>query len=145
MGAPRLHFYASAASLNLTAGLLERDCAPDGFLDPQVGERLNLELHQVEPLRPFAIGRYKVTAFPANHDPTVEALIYAVEADGQSILYGTDTAWLLKETWQAFDHFGMRFDVVILDHTYGPGEKGEDHLNAHGFIEQIKLMREGDF
>jgi phosphoribosyl 1,2-cyclic phosphodiesterase len=142
VGAPRLHFYASPGTLRLTAQLLERDCAPLSFLDPEVGERLNLEIHQIDALQSFAVGRYQVTAFPANHDPTVDPLLYAVEADGRRIFYGLDTATLPEETWQAFHRLKLQFDLVILDHTYGPDEYGSDHLSAHQVIEHVKRMRE---
>ncbi len=89
VGAPRLHVCASRATLQRIAQLLQRDCAPDSFPDPEVGERLNLELHQIEALRPFTAGLYRVTAFPANHDPAVEPLLYAIQADECSIFYGT--------------------------------------------------------
>jgi phosphoribosyl 1,2-cyclic phosphate phosphodiesterase len=142
VGAPRLHFYASAATAQRAAQLLERDCAPASLLDPEVGERLNLEIHQIEALQSFAVGPYQVSAFPANHDPTVEPLLYAVEVDGRAIFYGTDTATLPEETWQAFHRHKLRFDVVILDHTYGPDEAGSDHLNAQQFIEHVARMSE---
>lgn len=142
VGAPRLHFYASKATLRLAAQLLERDCAPAGFLDPEMGEQLNLELHEIEALQVFTIGRYRVTAFPANHDPTTEPLLYAVEADGRTIFYGADTASLLEETWQGFHRHKLRFDLVILDHTYGPDEPGSDHLSAQQVIEHAARMRE---
>ena len=35
----------------------------------------------------------------------------------------------------------MRFDVVILDHTYGPEQEGSDHLNASQLIEHANRMR----
>ncbi len=142
VGAPRLHFYASAATAQRAAQLLERDCAPASLLDPEVGERLNLEIHQIDALQSFAVGPYQVSAFPANHDPTVEPLLYAVEVDGRTIFYGTDTATLPEETWQAFHRHRLRFDVVILDHTYGPDEAGSDHLNAQQFIEHVARMSE---
>ena len=142
VGAPRLHFYASTATVQRAAQLLERDCAPASFLDPEIGERLNLEIHQIEALQSFTAGPYRVTAFPANHDPTVDPLLYAIEADGRSIFYGIDTAALPEETWQALHRHKLRFDVVILDHTYGPDEAGSDHLNAHQFIEHVARMRE---
>ncbi len=142
VGAPRLHFYASPGTIRRTAQLLARDCAPASLLDPEVGERLNLEIHQIEPLQSFTIGRYRVTAFPANHDPAVDPLLYAVEADGRSIFYGTDTATLPEETWQAFHRRKMRFDVLILDHTYGPDEPGSDHLSARQFIEHVARLRQ---
>jgi phosphoribosyl 1,2-cyclic phosphate phosphodiesterase len=140
--APRLHFYASTATAQRAAQLLERDCAPASLLDPEVGERLNLEIHQIAALQSFTAGPYHVTAFPANHDPTVDPLLYAVEADGRSIFYGTDTATLPEETWQGFHRRKLRFDLVILDHTYGPDEPGSDHLSARQFIEHVARMRE---
>jgi phosphoribosyl 1,2-cyclic phosphate phosphodiesterase len=140
--APRLHFYASPGTLRLAAQLLERDCAPLSFLDPEIGEQLNLEIHQIEALQSFAAGPYQVTAFPANHDPTVDPLLYAVESQGHSIFYGLDTATLPEETWRGFHERRLRFDVVILDHTYGPDEPGGDHLSAHQFIEHVARMRE---
>jgi phosphoribosyl 1,2-cyclic phosphate phosphodiesterase len=143
VGAPRLHFYASPATLQLAAQLLERDCAPATLFDLAVGEQLNLELHQVEAFQSFTAGPYQVTAFPANHDPLVDPLLYAIEAEGCCIFYGTDTATLSEETWQAFHRHPMRFDVVILDHTYGPEEVGgSDHLSAQQFIEHVARMRE---
>ena len=141
-GAPRLHFYASPGTLRLAAQLLERDCAPASLFNPQVGERLNLEIHQIEALQSFTAGPYQVTPFPANHDPTVDPLLYAIEAEGRSIFYGTDTATLPEETWQAFHQHELRFDVLILDHTYGPDEQGSDHLSARQFIEHVARMRE---
>ena len=121
---------------------LEPDFAPASFLDREVGERLNLEIHQIEALQSFKIGRYQVHAFPANHDPTVDPLLYAVTAEGRSIFYGIDTATLPEETWQAFHRHKLCFDLVILDHTYGPDEPGSDHLSAHQLIEHVARMRE---
>ena len=107
-----------------------------------MGERLNLEIHQIEALQTFTVGPYQVTAFPANHDPTVDPLLYAVEVGGRSIFYAADTATLPEETWQGFRRRKLRFDLVILDHTYGPDESGSDHLSAQQFIEHLARMRE---
>ena len=142
VGAPCLHFYASPGTLRLAAKRLERDCAPASPLDTKVGERLNLKMHQIEALQSFTIGRYQVTTFPANHDPTVDPLLFAIQADGSSIFYGTDTSTLSEETWQGFHQHKLRFDLVILDHTYGPDEPTSNHLSAHGFIEHVARMRE---
>jgi phosphoribosyl 1,2-cyclic phosphate phosphodiesterase len=141
-GAPRLHFYASTATVQRAARILEADFAPASLLDPEVSERLNLEIHVIEPLQSFNAGPYQVTALPANHDPAVDPLLYAIEAEGRRIFYGTDTAILPEESWRAFHRHERRFDVVILDHTYGPDEPGSDHLNAQQFIEHVARMRE---
>ena len=142
VGAPRLEFYASHGSLRATAKLLERDCAPAGFLSPEAGELLNLGFHRVEGLQSVSVGPYRVTAFPANHDPVVEPLLYAVQMGGRNLFYGTDTAALPGEVWQAFHRCRFRFDIVILDHTYGPDEQGSDHLSAGQFAEHVARLRE---
>lgn len=72
----------------------------------------------------------------------MEPLLYAIESREHSIFYGTDTAPLPEETWQAFHKYNLRFSLVILDHTYGPDERGGDHLDSHQFVEHIGRMRE---
>lgn len=141
VGAPRLQFYASYGTLRHAAQLLERDCAPAGFLSPEVGEHLNLKLHQIEALQSWIVGPYHVTAFPANHDPSVDPLLYAVQTEQRTIFYGVDTATLPEETWQGFHRLRLRFDLVILDHTYGPDEEGSDHLSARQLVEHVSRMR----
>jgi phosphoribosyl 1,2-cyclic phosphodiesterase len=48
---------------------------------------------------------------------------------------------LLEETWQAFRQRRLRFDLVVLDHTYGPDQPGSDHLSAHQVIEHANRLR----
>jgi phosphoribosyl 1,2-cyclic phosphate phosphodiesterase len=141
VGAPRLNFYASNETLQRVARTFERDLAGYSLLSPDAEKFLNLKIHTIESLQPFAFGRYHVIAFPANHAPTMGAMLYAVESNGRSIFYGTDTATFLDQTWQGFHQYQMRFDVVILDHTYGPDEPGSDHLSAHQVIEHVARMR----
>jgi phosphoribosyl 1,2-cyclic phosphate phosphodiesterase len=142
VGAPRLNFYASHETLQRAAQTFERDLSGDSLLSLDTEEYLNLKLHSIESLKPFTFGRYRVTAFPANHAPTMGAMLYAVETDKRCVFYGTDTATLLEQTWQAFHQHKMRFDVVILDHTYGPAQPGSDHLSAHQVIEHMVRMRD---
>jgi len=141
LGTSILNFYASAETLEKAAEIFERDLADYSLLSPEAEVRLKLKLHRIEPLQPFSMGNYRVVAFPANHAPGMGALLFAVEENGRSIFYGTDTASLFEETWQAFHHFQMKFDLVILDHTYGPSQTGSDHLSAHQVIEHVQRMR----
>ncbi|MFN2240980.1 MAG: MBL fold metallo-hydrolase [Anaerolineae bacterium] len=142
VGASRLHFYASWGTLRAAAHVLERDLAPAGLLAPETSEFLNLELHPVEALQTFAAGPYQVTAFAANHDPMVEPLLYAVQRGEHSFFYGTDTAALPEEFWQALHRHGFGFDLAIWDHTYGPEEEERDHLSAHEVMAYAARMRE---
>jgi len=141
LGTPILNFYASAETLHKAAEIFERDLADYSLLSPEAEVRLKLQLHRIEPLQPFSMGNYRVIAFPANHAPGMGAMLFAVEDRGHSIFYGADTASLFEETWQAFHHFQMKFDLVILDHTYGPSQPGSDHLSAHQVIEHVQRMR----
>lgn len=142
VGAPRLNFYASPGTIRAAAHRLERDCAPAGLLAPETGELLNLAIHPIEAGQQIEMGPYRVTAFVANHDSTVESLLYAIESEGRCLFYGTDTAALPEETWRTFHRYKLRFDLVILDHTYGPNEPGSDHLSARQVIAHFARMRE---
>jgi phosphoribosyl 1,2-cyclic phosphate phosphodiesterase len=50
-------------------------------------------------------------------------------------------SYLPEESWQALCRHTLRFDVVILDHTYGPAQTGSDHLDANQFVEHARRMR----
>ncbi len=142
VGAPRLHFYASAGSLQRAAEWLARDCGPGGLLAPEEGDKLNVTFHTVAAGQAFDVGDYRVTAFQANHDPSVEPLLYAIQAEGRTIFYGTDTAVLPEAVWQGFHEHGLKFDLFILDHTYGPAEPAPDHMSAREFIAHLARLRE---
>ena len=141
VGAPLLHFYASTASLREAARVLACDYADDGFLSRETGALLNVELHPVAALQTFTAGRYQVTAFAAQHDDTVEPLLYAIEAEGRCIFYGTDTETLPEAAWDAFHQRQLKFDVVILDHTYGVEKTAKGHMDARTFMAQAARMR----
>lgn len=141
VGAPRLHFYASRATLERADRTFARDLSGRGLLDLGTEEELNMTPHGIEPWRPFMVGPYEVTAFPANHAPGLGAMLYAIRRAGRCIFYGTDTASFFEETWQAFRDQGLQFDIVVLDHTYGTEEAESDHLNARQVANHVGRMR----
>lgn len=141
VGGPLLHFYASPETLQRAAQTFERDLESYPLLSPEAERRLNLKFHPVEAFKPLAFGPYRVTPFPANHAPTMGAMLYAVEAEGRTLFYGTDTAGLSEENWQAFHSQQICFDVVILDHTYGPNQEESDHLSANQVAAHVARMR----
>ena len=142
VGAPTLHFYASAETLARAAETFVRDLADYSLLSPDAEKTLNLKTHAVEPLKSFIAGNYSVTALPANHAPTMGAMLYAVQSDGRTVFYGADTAALPQATWRAFHQHKYKFDLVILDHTYGLNQPGKDHLSARQFIDHVNRMRD---
>ena len=145
VGAPILNFYASIETIIKAAETFNRDLADFDLLSAEAESCLNLKIHPIEPLQPFTFGQYTVIAFPANHAPTMGAMLYAIESEGQSIFYGTDTATFFEQTWQAFKEMKMRFDIAVLDQTYGPDEPGSDHLSARQVADHVKRLREEGF
>jgi phosphoribosyl 1,2-cyclic phosphodiesterase len=116
--------------------------ARDWLDRPELQDRLNVRLQAVEPFETFAVGPYRVASFRANHAPEqMTALLYAIEQDGRSLFYATDTGELPEQTWQALRAGGHRFDVVAMDHTFGFQGRSTGHLNAEQFLEQVARMR----
>ena len=138
---PHLKIYASEATLGRMSEWVANEGGVAGLFDPQVQQGMNLEVLPVRRLQSFVAGPYSVTAFPADHDASVDPLVYSITENGFSVFYGTDTDNLPEETWQGFHDKKLRFDIVILDHTYGPGVDRAGHLNAHRFVEQMKRMQ----
>lgn len=141
LGTPLLNFYSSPQTAAWAAKMLARDFEPGSLLDVDTQARLNVAFHTIAPFRPVHVGAYWVTAFPANHDVAMGSLLYAVQAEGRAFFYGTDTAALSEEVWAGFRQFDLRFDVVILDHTYGPEQSGDGHLSARQVIAHLDRMR----
>ena len=141
VGAPVLNFYASTQTMKRASTTFERDLSDYSLFSAAAEERLNIRIHQVEPFIPFTFGDYRVIAFPANHAPAMGAMLYSVEFNNKTLFYGTDTAPLFGETWQAFHQLDLQFDLVVLDHTYGLSKVGSGHMNAADLIEHMQRMR----
>ena len=141
VGAPVLSFYASRETLLRAAQTFVRDLAGYNLLAPEAEKELNIKVHQINPLEYFTVGQYSVMAFPANHAAGMGAMLYSVEENARALFYGTDTATLHEDTWQAFRRYTMQFDLVILDHTYGKDQRGRDHLSATEVVEHTNRLR----
>jgi phosphoribosyl 1,2-cyclic phosphate phosphodiesterase len=141
---PRLKVCASAKTLEKMVEMVKNEGYVDNFLDAGEQARMNLEVVPVKPFDSFTIGNYHVTAFPANHDPSVEPLLWAITEHDFTIFYGTDTDTIPEPTWQGFHNKRLKFNVVILDHTYGPNAGSGGHLNAGRFVQQIQRMQAED-
>lgn len=135
-----MDIYASPLTLEKMSRLVADEIGTSGFSDPEDLKHMRLRVHPVDQLQSFQVGRYRVTSFPANHDPAVDARLYSVVENGFSMFYGTDTSDLPEETWRGLRSKHLRFDAVILDHTYGSGVPGRTHLNADRFVEHVRRM-----
>ena len=145
VGAPRLELYGSPQAWQRADQTFRRDLWGYGLLDPRAESELNFKVHTLQPFKPTQIGPYRVTALQANHAHGFGAYLYAIQKGDRAVFYGLDTASLLEQTWGAFQRFNFHFDLVVLDHTYGPNEPGSDHLCAREVAEHAARMREGGF
>ncbi len=139
---PILDLYASTATFSKMSEMLRADGCTNDILDPYEQERLKLKVHLIKALQSFKAGEYLISAFSTNHDQSVDSLLYSITENGFTIFYGTDTDIIPEETWQGFHDKKLQFDIVVLDHTYGPKVDGSGHLNANQFAEHIQRMRD---
>ncbi len=90
-----------------------------------VAQRVNLietgriQIREIQPFVPFETEGYKITPLKAAHAEKCMPVIYIIEKDGRSLLYGNDTGPFPEETWNYLKTGGIRFDLVSLDCTIG--------------------------
>lgn len=75
----------------------------------------------VEPFRPFAVGKYTVTALKALHGAK-DPYVYAISDGSKTLLYAHDSDIFPDETWAYLKVSGLRFDLVSMDCTEGAME-----------------------
>ncbi len=138
----KMHLLASAATINKMSEMLSGIGYVSDLFDINDQERLKLNVTAVKPMQSFILDPYQVTAFPTNHDKSVESLLFSIQEGEFTVFYGTDTDELPEETWEAFHAKKLRFNVVILDQTYGRDVRREGHLNAKELIRHIDRMRD---
>lgn len=138
---PRLHYYASSGALGHAAKALGRR-ADKGLSDPELADKLNLTVHEVQPFQEFAVGPFQVLSVAAAHAPELTAILYVIEREGRVLFYGTDTGELSPATWDALEAYSRPFNVVVMDHTFGYKGRSSGHMNYEQFLEQIVRLRE---
>lgn len=69
------------------------------------------------PFVPFQAGAYTVTPLPARHTQDEQSLIYIIEKDGKTVLYGNDTGYFYEEVFAYIEKHDIRFDMISLDCT----------------------------
>lgn len=139
----KLLIVSSKPTLMMMDEIISRRCGYGSIFDENVQQSLHIELKIIEKYKSYNIGKYKVTPYPANHGlPEHECYIYKIEDGNCCIFYGTDTSVIFEEVWEHLVDTNTKFDLVILDCTYGIGYKSVDgdHLASNEFIEQVKLF-----
>lgn len=101
-----MHIYLTNAGYESALGFFGADV---------VGTRLHF--HKITPFEAFDIEDYHIIPLAANHDPKSDPVIYIIEHDGKTLLYGNDTGLFPKATWEYLESYRGRFDYVSLDCT----------------------------
>ena len=122
---------------------LDGRCTYGSIFDRQTQRALKIDLLALEPYRKQAVGEYCITGYPANHGVVKGALLYAIEQGQRAIFYGTDTSVLPEHVWEQLLRARTRFDLLILDHTYGIGfdVSPPDHLASVDVIGHVDRFR----
>lgn len=91
---------------------------------------------------PIRAGEYVVTPIRASHMRDEECLCYVMQAEGKTVLYGSDTGWYPDDTWAFLQT--LRFDCVIHECTCGPVKCENYHMDFdHLFAAQDRLATAG--
>ena len=102
--------------------------------DEKFTERVGFAL--IEPFKPFTAAGYKITPLAADHDAASGPVIFLIEKDGKTILYGNDTGYFPEDTWRYFETARPKLDMAVFDCTFGyrPGMR-RNHMNIQTVIE----------
>lgn len=85
------------------------------------------------------VGKYKISAFTANHGTCDAAVHFIIDDGNKKLFYGLDSAWLLYEEVQAI--IKNHIDLPVLDATIGevPGDYRIFEHNNLNMVREIKL------
>ncbi len=86
-------------------------------------ESKRVVLHEITPFEPFAVGRYTVVAFPANHGPK-GSVFYQISDGETTVLYAHDTGYFFDEVWAWLEKEKPQYGLITLDCTGGNYPEG---------------------
>jgi ribonuclease BN (tRNA processing enzyme) len=97
-----MNLYLNEGKVKLYGSQAARDTLEQHVFDGKVYskflEKGTIDFHIIEPLKPFDVEGYKVTAVPVNH--SVPGTGFQVERDGKRFFYTGDTGPGLAEAWK---------------------------------------------
>lgn len=112
--------------------LVRQQSAYGSLFDPETQAALKLKTLSITSFEGYRIGDYRIIGYPANHGNDQGFLLYSIVRGDHAVFYGTDTSVLSEAVWAHLQQERVRYDVVMLDHTYGIGfeSRPADHLAA---------------
>ncbi len=124
-----LHFWAQPAAYEKLCAAAETD------------EKLPV-FHLMTPGKPETVGDYEIIPCYANHGDLPEGdipLNYIVKKDGRSFFYGTDSGWLMYETYKKIKK--AKPNALIFECTTGYAP-GDERIFGHTSAAMIGIMME---
>ncbi len=139
-----LLFVGSGETLKVVDENVRRRCEYGSIFDPDTQAALKMNVLSVAPYEACTVGNYRVTGYPADHATDQASLLYSLEQENHAVFYGTDTSILSEEVWEHLLRHRTRYDLIVLDHTYGIGleSRPEDHLGSRDVIAHADRFRE---
>ena len=96
----------------------------------------------IAPFETVTMGRYTVTALPANHDRAIECLNYIISDGSNTILWLHDTGIPLPRTWDYLKEHKLKFDLVSMDCSFPHGTNANtEHMDMKQCSEQIEILK----
>lgn len=134
----------SDETLHAIDALVRQQSAYGSLFDPKTQSALKVKILSLAPFEAYCIGDYRITGYPANHGDDQGFLLYSIAQGDHAVFYGTDTSVLSEEVWEHLQRARVRYDVVILDHTYGIGfdSRPADHLASKDVAAHADRFRE---
>lgn len=96
--------------------------------------KLKISIKSILPFETIKLEDYWVTALESLHDINQQALIFLIESNDKTVLYGTDLLDMSEDVYRLLS--SKRVDLLILDQTYGEGYNAGGHLDA-GQVKEI--------
>ena len=88
------------------------------------------EIRFIAPFESVNLGKYTVTALPANHDQAIESLNYIISDGIHTVLWLHDTGVLLQETWDFLRMQKPVFDFISMDCSFPRGTNAKtEHMD----------------
>jgi phosphoribosyl 1,2-cyclic phosphate phosphodiesterase len=105
--------------------------------DAEIPEIPNTEIIKMNNFERYNIDGFEVTGLPSNHERDVCPRWLLFEKEGKKLLYATDGAWIVNETYYYLKNAGL--DVLVMDCTCGE-KTGEYRIAEHNTIPMIRLL-----
>lgn len=106
--------------------------------------KAQIDVHVIEPFKPFAVGGYTATALLAQHSRAETAYVYLIEKGDKTYLHLTDTGRLPLETIDYLEKYltqkGKIIDFITFDCTFLFHTAGE--VSRHMGLGDNKAMQE---